>query len=151
MPLRDYPRAELLRQPIGYWTGHTYRTVVGRIRSDLADEGLIQPTWWILNHVDGDPGAWNEEKLIDRLEPFDDQGTDFAEAFAQLKRRKLIHDGGSGLRLTERGEAVLRRARDRSAASLAQTMEGVSEDDYLTMLDVLRRIVDNLGCDSDLP
>jgi hypothetical protein len=55
MAMRNYPSDVLARQPIGYWSGETYRTVVGRIRSDLALESLTQPHWWVLNHVDGAP------------------------------------------------------------------------------------------------
>ncbi|CAO5227303.1 hypothetical protein [Frankia sp. AgKG'84/4] len=53
--IKKYPDEVLAEQPIGYWSGETYRRVVGRIRADLATEGLTQPHWWILNHVAGNP------------------------------------------------------------------------------------------------
>jgi hypothetical protein len=152
MTLRDYPSSALARQPIGYWSGHTYRTVVGRIRSDLAIEGLTQPTWWILNHLDGAPATWTVDTLTERLEVFDDQGTDFGAAIDDLRLLGLLTAAPDGtLTLTEQGADVLGRARQRSAATVAITLDGITDDDYVAALNVLRRIIDNLGANSDIP
>jgi hypothetical protein len=144
--------SDLARQPIGYWSGHTHRTVVGQIRSDLAIEGLIQPTWWILNHVAGAPATWTPATLTERLHVFDDQQTDFVQAFDDLTQRGLLDMRPDGsLELTESGVATLERARERSATTLARTMAGISDDEYIAALEVLRRIIGNLGGDSDIP
>jgi hypothetical protein len=143
---------DMARQPIGYWSGQTHRTVVGRIRSDLAVEGLTQPTWWILNHVDGAPATWTPVALTGRLGRFDDQATDFAAAFDDLRHRDMLVERSDGtLELTGSGAATLGRARERSAATLTRTMAGISDHDYVAALSVLRRIIDNLGGDSDIP
>jgi hypothetical protein len=152
MAVRAIDPSELARQPIGYWSGHTHRTVVGQIRADLNIEGLTQPTWWILNHVAGAPATWTPAALTERLHVFDDQATDFVGAFSELDRRSLLverHDGA--LELTELGVATLGRSRERSAATLRRTMAGISDGEYIAALDVLRRIIDNLGGDSDIP
>jgi hypothetical protein len=152
MGIREYPTQELAAQPIGYWSGETYRTVVGRIRSDLALESLTQPGWWTLNHIDGAPRSWTSAALTDRLQPFDDQDTDFAAVFDDLAGRGwLAHDGDGTMTLTPTGREGLERARARSKTTISQTLAGITTDEFVATLNVLRRIIDNLGGNSDIP
>ncbi|MFI0792667.1 hypothetical protein ACH4OY_08210 [Micromonospora rubida] len=53
--VKKYSQEELAAQPIGWWSGETYRRVVGGLRAELAVEQLTQPHWWTLNHVAGAP------------------------------------------------------------------------------------------------
>jgi hypothetical protein len=55
------------------------------------------------------------------------------------------------LDLTASGVATLERARELSATTLARTMAEIGDDEYVAALNVLRRIIDNLGGDSDVP
>jgi hypothetical protein len=152
MDVRDYSTEELAAQPIGYWSGETYRTVVGRIRSDLAIESLTQPGWWILNHVEGAPGTLTTTALTQRLQPFDDQDTDFAAVFDDLAERGwLAHDGDATMTLTPAGREGLQRARARSKTTNAQALAGIPTDEFVAALNVLRRIIHNLGGNSDIP
>jgi hypothetical protein len=152
MSVRDYSTDELAAQPIGYWSGETYRTVVGRIRADLALESLTQPHWWILNHVDAGPGSWTQASLTERLQPFDDQDTDFAAVFDDLMARDWIIVHGHGtMTLSAAGREGLERARTRGRAGNAQALAGISTEEYVATLNVLRRIIDNLGGNSDIP
>jgi hypothetical protein len=150
--MKTYSEAELTAQPIGYWTGAAYRAVVGRIRAELAVEQLGQPHWWILNHVAGAPGTWAQGRLAERLTPFDDQGTDFAAVFDDLTERGWLRRAPDGtLILTEAGEQGLARARKRNLRAHEQMHEGITPQEYAATLTVLRRVIDNLGGDSDLP
>jgi hypothetical protein len=150
--MKTYSEAELTAQPIGYWTGAAYRAVVGRIRADLAVEQLGQPHWWILNHVAGAPGTWEQGALTERLTPYDDQGTDFAAVFGELTGRGwLLRAPDGSLTLTEAGEQGRLRARERSLRAHEQMHEGITPQEYAATLTVLRRVIDNLGGDSDLP
>lgn len=152
MVLKTYSEAELAAQPIGYWSGAAYRIVVGRIRAELAVEQLTQPHWWILNHVAGAPGTWDRTGLTGRLGPFDDQGTDFDSVFDDLVGRGwLAEEGGGSLTLTGDGEAGLVRARARNLTAHQQMHKDVDPQEYAAALNVLRRIIDNLGGDADLP
>ena len=121
MTLRSYPAARLTAQPIGYWTGQAHRAVTSRIRSDLALEGLSQPHWWVLNHVDGGLGSWNAADLGERLRPFDDQGADFDAVIDDLLDRGWLLaepiGAGGALRLTAEGAAGLERARRRGGSA----------------------------------
>ncbi|AGZ44341.1 MarR family winged helix-turn-helix transcriptional regulator [Actinoplanes friuliensis] len=152
MVVKTYTQAELVAQPIGYWTGAAYRAVVGRIRADLAAEQLAQPHWWILNHVAGAPGTWDRAGLTGKLAPFDDQDTDFAAVFDNLEDRGWLVAAPDGtLTLSEAGEQGRLRARTRGRHAHEQMHEGVTPDEYAATLTVLRRVIDNLGGDSDLP
>ncbi|MCX4906526.1 MarR family winged helix-turn-helix transcriptional regulator [Streptomyces sp. NBC_00878] len=151
---KPYPRDRLAAQPIGYWTGAAYREVVGRIRKELATESLTQPHWWILNHVAAAPARWTRTELTAKLQRYDDQGIDFDEVFDDLVGRTWLTEdepGAETLTLTEAGEAGLARARERTLRSHEQTHAGITEEEYVATLDVLRRVITNLGGDSDLP
>jgi hypothetical protein len=149
--MKDYTRQELASQPIGYWSGEAYRTIVGRIRADLAMEGLTQPHWWVLNHVAASPGIWTPATLTERLRSFDDQGTDFAQVFTDLSARGWLKQDGETLTLTADGESGRLRAAARGAEANELTHEGISPAEYVACLNVLRRMIDNLGGNSDLP
>jgi hypothetical protein len=150
--LRDYPDEELAAQPIGAWTGQAYRRVVGAIRAQLAVENLTQPHWWTLNHAAGAPGTWTRTTLTARLTPYDDQNTDFEAVYDDLTARGwLTEDATGAMTLTDEGEAARLRARERNLRVHHQTHQGISQADFITTINVLRRMVANLGGDGNLP
>ncbi|MFF7375753.1 MarR family transcriptional regulator [Streptomyces massasporeus] len=150
--LREYSHEDLAAQPIGAWTGQAYRSVVGAIRAQLAVEGLTQPHWWTLNHASGAPGRWTRATLTTRLTPYDDQATDFDQVYDDLTDRGwLTEDETGAMTLTEEGEAALLRARERNLQVHHATHEGVSTADFITTINVLRRMVANLGGNGNLP
>ena len=151
MVMKEYAPEQLASQPIGYWSGEAYRTVVGRIRAELAGEGLTQPHWWTLNHVAGAPARWNRAELAEKLKRYDDLGIDFDGVFDDLVSRGWMREEAGTLTLTEEGEAGRLRARDRNSRAHQQTHEGIPTADFVTTLNVLRRMIANLGGDSDLP
>jgi hypothetical protein len=150
--LKKYPQQELAAQPIGAWTGDTYRRVVGALRAQLAVENLTQPHWWTLNHASGAPGAWTRATLTDRLTPYDDQDTDFDAVYDDLITRGwLAEDATGAMTLTDEGEAGRLRARERNLRVHHRTHEGITEADFVTTINVLRRMVANLGGNGNLP
>ncbi|MGA5202270.1 MarR family transcriptional regulator [Streptomyces variegatus] len=150
--LQEYSHEELAAQPIGAWTGLAYRRVVGAIRAQLAVENLTQPHWWTLNHVSGAPGKWTRATLTARLTPYDEQATDFDEVYDDLTTRGwLTEDATGAMTLTEEGEAALLRARERNLQVHHATHEGISPVDFVTTINVLRRMVANLGGNGNLP
>jgi len=152
MEIKEYPNEVLAAQPIGYWSGEAYRRVVGRIRADLATEGLTQPHWWILNHVAGSPEEWDRARLMHRLARFDDLDIDFEGVFDDLLDRGWITQAQDGtFIITEAGEAGRTRAADRAHQALAQLHDGIAPHEYVAALNVLRRMIANLGGDADLP
>ncbi|MFI9325802.1 MarR family transcriptional regulator [Kitasatospora aureofaciens] len=153
MALEEYPHEVLVAQPIGAWSGEVYRRVVGALREQLAVEGLTQPHWWTLNHAAGAPGVWNRATLAERLARYEDLGLDFGEVFDDLAARGwLLEDRATGaMSLTEEGEAARLRARERNLRVHRRAHEGVDEADFVTAVNVLRRITANLGGEGNLP
>ena len=151
MAIKEYPPEVVAAQPIGAWSGEAYRRVVGALRAQLAVENLTQPHWWTLNHVAGDPGKWTRATLIQRLAPYDDLGIDFDGVFDDLVARGWMTEDAGTMTLTEAGEAGRIRARERNLRVHEQTHEGIATADYVTTINVLRRMVANLGGDGDLP
>ncbi|MDG5802326.1 MarR family transcriptional regulator [Streptomyces ossamyceticus] len=149
--LKEYSQEELAAQPIGSWTGEAYRHVVGALRAQLAVEGLTQPHWWTLNHVAGDPGRWTRATLIERLAKYEDLGIDFDGVFDDLVARGWLTEDAGLMTLTEAGEDGRLRARERNARVHRQMHEGVDTADFVTTINVLRRMVANLGGDGNLP
>jgi len=150
--LKHYTQEELAAQPIGAWTGQAYRRVVGALRAQLAVEDLTQPHWWTLNHAAGAPGKWTRTTLTERLTPYDDLGTDFETVYDDLAARGWLTEADTGaMTLTEAGEAARLRARDRNLTVHHQAHEGIDTADFVTTINVLRRIVANLGGNGNLP
>ncbi|OAR22632.1 hypothetical protein A8W25_23785 [Streptomyces sp. ERV7] len=151
MTIKEYPQDTLAAQPIGYWTREAAGLAIGGLRTALAEEDLTQPHWWTLNHIAGAPGHWTRSALAEKLAPFDDQDTDFDAVFADLASRGWLAESGATLTLTAEGEAGRLRARDRNAKVHARMRVGIDDDAYAATIDVLRRLVANLGGDGDLP
>lgn len=151
MTLREYSQEELAAQPIGAWSGEAYRRVVGALRAQLAVEDLTQPHWWTLNHVAGDPGRWTRAALVERLAPYEDLGIDFNGVFDDLVGRGWLVEDAGAMTLTEAGEAGRLRAAERNSRVHRQVHEGIDTADFVTTVNVLRRMVANLGGNGDLP
>ncbi|SHL48776.1 MarR family transcriptional regulator [Streptomyces yunnanensis] len=151
MTLKEYPQEQLAAQPIGAWSGEAYRRVVGALRARLAVEDLTQPHWWTLNHVAGAPGRWTRETLIERLAQYEDLGIDFHDVFDDLVARGWLTEDAGAMTLTGAGEAGRLRAGERNLRVHRQMHEGVATADFVTTINVLRRMVANLGGDGDLP
>ncbi|GKQ39608.1 MarR family transcriptional regulator [Streptomyces sp. A012304] len=149
--LREYSQEELAAQPIGSWTGEAYRQVVCALRAQLAVEDLTQPHWWTLNHVAGEPGKWTRAMLIERLAKYEDLGIDFNSVFDDLVARGWLTEDAGLMTLTEAGEDGRLRARERNLRVHKQMHEGIDTADFVTTVNVLRRIVANLGGDGNLP
>ncbi|GAB1332976.1 MarR family transcriptional regulator [Streptomyces sennicomposti] len=151
MTLKEYAPEELAAQPIGAWSGEVCRRVAGALREQLAVEDLTQPHWWTLNHVAGDPGRWTRAALVERLARYDDLGIDFDGVFDDLVARGWLTEEDGAMTLTGAGEAGRLRARERNLRVHHQTHEGISTADFVTTVNVLRRMVANLGGNGDLP
>ncbi|MEU1073039.1 MULTISPECIES: MarR family transcriptional regulator [unclassified Streptomyces] len=151
MTIKEYPQETLAAQPIGYWAREAASLVIGGLRTALAVEDLTQPYWWALNHIAGAPGHWTRASLTAKLTPFDDQDTDFDAVFTDLASRGWTAETDGTLVLTDAGEAGRLRAHDRNAKVHTRMRTGVDDAAYAATIDVLRRVVANLGGNGDLP
>ncbi|WP_190086478.1 MarR family winged helix-turn-helix transcriptional regulator [Streptomyces longisporoflavus] len=137
---------DLIDQPIGYWASAAGETVVHHIRTMLAEAGLTQPQWWILNQIVAEDGR-DKEAVIGTLRGYlsTGDGALHHDIGALHDRGLLTEDIQGRLRLTDEG----RRLRDETAArqqkTRAEIHEGISDEEYVRTLKVLQRMIHNVG------
>ncbi|MBZ4317970.1 MarR family winged helix-turn-helix transcriptional regulator [Streptomyces huiliensis] len=140
--------AALAAQPIGYWSGVAHDAVIRHIRNGMAGVDLAQPQWWILNQVAGaGPSGRSRAELVERLggtigvQP-DEIGR---AADSLLARGWLTADEQGALRLTDAGRAAKARAKELVDRMRAEIHEGITDEEYVGALRVLRRMIDNVA------
>ncbi|MFG3409604.1 MarR family winged helix-turn-helix transcriptional regulator [Streptomyces sp. NPDC048142] len=144
--------AGLARQPIGYWSWAAHEATVTHIRSALAEHGLTQPPWWVLNQLDGaDEEGRDRAELVTMLSgylaPAPGAGADgMEEAVESLLERGLVtQDSGARLRATREGQALRDKAYARVMRASAEIHEGIPEAEFVAALKVLQRMIHNVG------
>ncbi|MFH8488204.1 MarR family winged helix-turn-helix transcriptional regulator [Streptomyces longisporoflavus] len=137
---------DLIDQPIGYWASAAGEAVVHHIRTMLAEAGLTQPQWWILNQIVAEDGR-DKEAVIGTLRGYLSigDGALHHDIGALHDRGLLTEDIRGRLRITDEG----RRLRDETAArqqkTRAEIHEGISDEEYVRTLKVLQRMIHNVG------
>jgi DNA-binding MarR family transcriptional regulator len=132
------------QQPIGYWLNRTDQAITTAMNRLLEQDGITRVGWQLLNVLNRDD-AVAESEVYDVMQA----NADSATLAATIER--LIATGwvvrtelGQELALTDEGKAQLARIRRRIGEFRQQSLQGVSEDDYRTMIAVLERIINNL-------
>ncbi len=139
------------RQPIGFWTGEAHKLVGAKLHQTLADNGLSQPQWWMLNHLES--ATWTRDGLLEMLAPYNDneEGRDLAAELEHLFEAGLVSVAeGDALQMTPGGVETLMVSRRLNMAANDNMLSGVSPDDLITCINVLRAVVQNLGGDDSL-
>lgn len=139
--------AELIRQPIGYWSWAAYDAVVTRTRGALAELGTTQPQWWILHQVAGAGAPRTRADVSATLRNYLAVG---AEALAEeidttVARGWLTQDAGERLELTAEGRDFYERAAALQKDLWDERHAGISDEEYRTTLKVLQRFIHNTG------
>ena len=151
--MTTYGRAELAKQPIGYWSGEAYRRVADSLRQSLAANDLTQPQWWVLNRLDDRSRTWTRQGRVDELAPYSakEEGRDVGEEVERMVAAGLAAADGDAVLMTDDGVARLAAARERNGRAHRDALTGIDDEEYAVTIDVLRRIVGNLGGDPRLP
>ncbi|MCX4669451.1 MarR family winged helix-turn-helix transcriptional regulator [Streptomyces sp. NBC_01381] len=140
---------ELIDQPIGYWATAAGEAVVHHIRTMLAEAGLTQPQWWILNQINTADGR-DKAEVVETLRGYLSVGdASLHHNISALHDRALLTEDTDGrLRITDEG----RRLRDDTAArqqkTRAEIHEGITDEEYIRTLKVLQRMIHNVGGDA---
>jgi DNA-binding MarR family transcriptional regulator len=134
-------------QPVGYWTWVAHQAVVRHLRGALAGVDVTQPQWWVLKDIAGEEVPRTRAELGQALAVHLDSGAEeIGRAVDTLVAREWLRVGEDGrVYVTEAGRAGTRRAVEVLGRVRAEIHEGVSEEDYAVTLDVLRRMIRNLG------
>jgi hypothetical protein len=150
--MKNYTDAELAAQPVGYWTRAANTTVVGYISSRLGELDVTQHHWWTLAHLgQSNKGLTREETiaLIERIRPYVDH-TKMAPAIDDLLAREMLAPDTEGrLQLTDAGVQLRDHVKALQINSRTHIHAGVDDEDYVTAVKVLRRMIGNVGGDAD--
>lgn len=134
--------ADLAAQPVAYWAGLTNTTVKNLLRDEMARFDLTQPQWWVLNRVDAAP---TRAEVVEALAAVADNPYDISRVIDQLLHRGwLAVDDDSRLSLTEAGKAGRARVEGLVTGLRAQVHAGVSDEEYVAALKVMRRMIRNV-------
>ncbi len=145
--LKMYSDEELLRQPVGYWTGVAQELVVGSINDTL---GIRQPQWWVLNLINRSDDGLTRAELPAGLRHHVDSAVTDSVADDLTGRGWLAEGREQRLRPTEEGPAALATLWERVPRTLDRIRAGFSDAEYVQLINLLRRVVDNLDGRSDL-
>ncbi|MFE4378770.1 MarR family winged helix-turn-helix transcriptional regulator [Streptomyces cyaneofuscatus] len=140
----------LATQPIGYWSGLVHAAVTRHLRDAMARLDVTQPQYWVLNRVNGSPAAPSREEVVAQLTHLADGPHEIARVVDQLLHRAWLRiDDGQRLRLhlTDAGEAARARLRELATEVRAVVHKGISDEEYVAALKVLRTMVANVEVD----
>lgn len=137
---------ELIQQPIGYWGWAAQKAVVTYIRAGLAEFDVTQPQWWVMAQVAHSDDGKTREEVSAVLKGYLDVGSALhPEIDTMLDRQLLLLDDDARLHLTPEGDALFRKCVERQTAVRQQIHAGIPDEEYVTTLKVLQRMIHNVG------
>ncbi|MBZ4019123.1 MarR family winged helix-turn-helix transcriptional regulator [Streptomyces purpurogeneiscleroticus] len=137
---------ELIRQPIGYWSWAASHAVVTRIRGALAELGISQPQWWVLNQVAPAPDGRSRGEVTEMLKGYlEVDGALEEEIDTTVARGWITQDADATLRITPEGSALYAKAAALQERLWTERHEGITDEEYLITLKVLQRFIHNTG------
>lgn len=136
----------LATQPIGYWSGRAHDAVTRHLRDAMAGIDVTQPQYWVLNRVNGGPVAPSREEVTAQLTPLADGPYEIGRVIDQLLHRRWLRiDDEQRLHLTDVGDAARVRLRELVTDVRAAVHKGISDEEYVAALKVLRTMISNVG------
>jgi DNA-binding MarR family transcriptional regulator len=133
------------QQPIGYWLNRTDQAITTAMNHLLEQDGITRVGWQLLNVLNrGDAVAQSEVYAV--MQANADAETLRATIEQLIAKGWVVRtERAQELALTDEGRRELARIRRRIGEFRQQSLQGVSEDDYRTMIAVLERIISNLS------
>ncbi|MFJ6946147.1 MarR family winged helix-turn-helix transcriptional regulator [Streptomyces wuyuanensis] len=140
----------LATQPVGYWSGLVHTSVTGHLRDAMAKIDVTQPQYWVLNLLNGGSKAPSRQEVVTQLMHLADGPHEIARVVDQLLHREWIRiDAGQRVHLTDAGEAARVRLRELVTKLRAVVHKGISDEEYVAALKVLRKMVANVESDGE--
>ncbi|MGC9671491.1 MarR family winged helix-turn-helix transcriptional regulator [Planosporangium sp. 12N6] len=132
------------RRPLGYWIKQIDRAVEANLDRLLSIEDLGRRSWQVLNTIAQAPVTLAD--LDAAVAPFlsDDEPTTRPYVDALAARGWVEIRAGESFTLTGEGERAYRRVASRVHAARARIVEGLSAQEYETLVDLLERVAANL-------
>ncbi|MEU5103490.1 MarR family winged helix-turn-helix transcriptional regulator [Streptomyces sp. NPDC021354] len=140
-------------KPIGYWLKRLDGLIEADFERTLSDSGLVRRHWQVLNTLAEGPKSRVE--LTAALRPFWGEGAvTLDEVLGDLERRGWVaREGAEGpYALTPPGVEGHAAVAERIGAARRRITDGVTDDEYLATVGVLRRMAENLeGAEGVVP
>jgi DNA-binding MarR family transcriptional regulator len=139
--------AELIKQPIGYWSWAAYDAVVTRTRTALAEIGTTQPQWWVLAQVARADTVRTRDEVSRLLRNYLATGPETMETEIDrtVAHGWITQDAEGRLGLTPEGRAFYDKAAALQEELWTERHAGISDEEYLTTVKVLQRFIHNTG------
>ena len=127
-------------RPIWYWIKEVDRLIEESFGRLLAEEGLTRRHWQVLNTLAA--GTTSQDGLDQALAPFLD-GAGSATVVADLEARDWVRRE-DGIGLTATGSRAHTMLRERVGADRRRVTEGITAEEYASVIGVLERMAANL-------
>ena len=134
------------QQPIGYWLKHADEVITKHVDRVLSDNGFTRSRWQVLNIVYHECTI-TRSGIFDTMQTFIDarQLDEILDEFVEEEWLvRSSEDDGAQLTLTDAGKAKREMVFKLQSEVRRRAMQGITEQEYATVIDVLRRMVKNL-------
>ncbi|WP_124727471.1 MarR family winged helix-turn-helix transcriptional regulator [Staphylospora marina] len=137
------------QKPIGWWLKEADRAITRFSAKKLQELGLNRFQWQVLN-VLREQGPVPARKIHEQVKLFVDEPS-FAEMLRRFAGQGWIHLSDEQdpmdqmLSLTPEGEKAHAAAWEKQRQVRERLMEGISDEEYLTVIRVLQKITENLS------
>ncbi len=134
------------QQPIGYWLKHADKVITEHVDRVLSDNGFTRSRWQVLN-IFYEAGAITRSGVFDTMQAFIDrrQLDEIIERFVEEGWLvKHSEEDETRLALTDAGKAQRETIFRLQSEVRKRAMQGITEREYATVIDVLERMVSNL-------
>jgi len=132
--------------PIGYWLKRADEAITTRVNQTLAELGFTRSRWQVLNSI-YEAGTISRQDVFTTMQTFitSQELEALLDGFDQAGW--LLQEGAgesSMLVLTATGKMERENLMTRQSAVRRQAVQGLTEQEYVLVVDVLQRIVANL-------
>ena len=134
------------QKPIGYWLKYADEVITEHVGRVLSDNGFTRSRWQVLNIV-YQAGTITRGGVFDTMQTFIStrQLDEIIDGFVEEGWLAKAGEGdGAQLALTEAGKAKRETVFKLQSEVRRRAMQGITEREYATVIDVLERMVRNL-------
>jgi DNA-binding MarR family transcriptional regulator len=132
--------------PIGYWLKHADEVITRHVNQVLLDHGFTRFRWQVLNLL-YEAGTIARNNVLETMKTFIDaqQLEEILNGFVQEGWLSMRGDGDAAvLELTDAGKAERETIFKLQSEVRRRALRGISDQEYMTVIDVLQRLVNNL-------
>jgi DNA-binding MarR family transcriptional regulator len=144
---RGVDRSDVTKQkPIGYWLKQADKVITEHVDRVLGDAGFTRFDWQVLNIV-YQAGTITRDNVLETMQAFIDARRldEIIDRFVRDGWLVKFGEGGAvQLTLTDAGKAKRENVFELQSEVRRRAMQGITEQEYAAVIDVLERVVKNL-------